>query len=76
MMNRFAHAGTVLGHGVGPLDGVDITGRMVGVALAVVLGIMVAGCCFIGEILWTGIGALSLPWGFGLGQGLGELGVS
>ena len=54
----------------------NIAGKMAGVAQAVVLGIRVAGCCFIGEILWTGIGVLSIPWGFGLGWGLGESGVS
>ena len=27
VINRFADAGTVLGHGVGPPDGMDITGR-------------------------------------------------
>ena len=75
VINRFADVRTVLGHGVGPLDGMDIAGSMAGVAVAVVLGIGVAGCCSIGEILWPGIGVLSLPWGFGLGWHLGETGV-
>ena len=54
-------------HGVGPLAGVNTTGRMAGVTVAVVLGIRVAGCFSLGEILWAGIGVLSLPWDFGLG---------
>ena len=66
-INRLANVGTVLGHGIGPLGEIDITDRMAGVAVAVVLGIRVAGCSSIGEILWTGTGVLPLPWGFGLG---------
>ena len=72
VINRFADVRTVLGHGVGPLDGMDITGSMAGVAVPVVLVIRVAGCCSIGEILWTGIGLLSLPWSFGHGLGIGQ----
>ena len=51
MMNRLPNAGTVLHHGVGPLGGMEITGSMVGVAVSVVLGISVTGCCSIREIL-------------------------
>ena len=51
VINRFADARTVLAHGVGPLDGMDITGSMPGVAVTVVYGFRVAGCCSIGEFL-------------------------
>ena len=67
MINRFAGTRTVLNHRVESLGGMDITGRITGMAVAMGLGIWMASCGSIGEILWTGIGVFSLPWGFGLG---------
>ena len=69
--NRFADARKVLGHGVGPLDGVDITGRMAGVEVVAVLGIRVAGCCPSGKFCELGLeclpflGALAMVWTLG-----------
>ena len=75
-INRFADAGTVLGHVVGPLDGMDIIGSMAGVTVAVILGIRVADLLFHqGNFVNWDLG-LSLPWSFGHTLGIGESGVS